>query len=77
MAEAALLRYLHGAVRSGAGDAAAAFDLGTSQLQILAAHALRQADAGQLSEELVDRAQQLVGSKQVSNSQNPNIAERW
>lgn len=65
MAEASLLQHLHGVVRTGGSGAAAAFECATAQLHVLAAPALRHGDAADLADELVDRAEQLVGSKQV------------
>ena len=65
MAEASLLQHLHGVVRTGGSGAAVAFECATAQLHVLAAPALRHGDAADLADELVDRAEQLVGSKQV------------
>ena len=68
--DAAVLQHLHAAVRgaggSGGGSAAsAAFDCAAAQLQVLGAPALRHAGAADLADELLERAEQLVGSKQV------------
>ena len=68
--DAAVLQHLHAAVRgaggSGGGSAAvAAFDSAAAQLQVLGAPALRHAGAADLADELLERAEQLVGSKQV------------
>lgn len=63
--ETAVLQHLLGSARgSGAAGAAAAFDCAVAQLQLLGGpHSSGQ--AGELVEELLDKAEQLVGSKQV------------
>jgi hypothetical protein len=68
--DAAVLQHLHAAVRGaggcGGGSAAsAAFDCAAAQLQVLGAPAMRHAGAADLAGEFLERAEQLVGSKQV------------
>lgn len=64
--EAAVLQHLLGSARgSGSARAAAAFDAAASQLQLLGGQAWRSGQAGELAEELLDKAEQLIGSKQV------------
>ena len=68
--DVAVLQHLHAAVRgaggSGGGSAASgAFDCAAAQLQVLGAPALRHAGAADLADELLERSEQLIGSKQV------------
>lgn len=64
--EAAVLQHLLGSARgSGSAGAAAAFEAAASQLQLLGGQAWRSGQAGELAEELLDKAEQLIGSKQV------------
>lgn len=62
-----MLQHLLGSLRgSGSAGAAPAFDNAASQLQLLlGGPAWRSGQAGELAEELLDKAEQLVGSKQV------------
>jgi len=58
--EEALLQYLHASLRGAdAAGGALAFDTAACQLQLL------QHAGSDLTEELLERAKQLVGSKQV------------
>lgn len=64
--ETAVLQHLLGAARgSSSAGGAAAFASAASQLQLLGGLACRSGPAGELAEELLDKAEQLVGSKQV------------
>lgn len=66
MAEASLLQHLLTQCKGSDGSrTAASFECAASQLRVLGAPALRQAPAAELAEELLERAEQLVGSKQV------------
>lgn len=63
--EAALLKHCLAGLKQGTG-AAAAFACAASQLQALSGPALRQSDlAADLADELLGKAETLLGSKQV------------
>ena len=66
MDSAAVLQSLLAATRgTGSSGVAASFACAASQLQLLGAAALRHATPAGLAEELLEKAEQLVGSKQV------------
>lgn len=60
-----ILKHLHASLRGGGDSAAWDFSSAATQQQLLGATALRHEDAAELADDLVERAEQLTGSKQV------------
>ncbi len=60
-----VLKHLHASLRGGGSSAAWDFHDAATQQQLLGAASLRQDGAADLADDLVERAEQLAGSKQV------------